>query len=85
MKYRHMTQPLPGLTVEEREALFRLLNGDEGTTNQRGGIRRILTNLVRPAPLSVPCSVVFKRLEAQTVTLRAQTEAQAKLKIQLSL
>lgn len=78
MKYHHMTQPLPGLTVEEREALFRLLNGDEGTTNQRGGIRRILSNLVRPAPLSVPCSTIYAKLQAQTAPLRLLLETTAK-------
>lgn len=74
---RHITRPLPGLTTAEREALYRLLNGEEGTSNQRGGIRRIIKNLVQPESKDIPMAVIFKKIEIAAIPARTCVESEA--------
>jgi hypothetical protein len=48
--YSHLIAPridIQTLTPAQKKALQDLLSGNIGTTNQRGGIHRILSNLVK--------------------------------------
>jgi hypothetical protein len=55
----------PDLTPEECDALIDLLSKKKGTTNQRGGIHRILADLVetKPVPTALPAKRVQKMID----------------------